>query len=606
MSQSHPYRPRLVPSKRSPSLHAPLTAATLGAVLLSACATAPVDMGRSAPAGEVVLETPGDDAPTVASVAPTEALSSPQARAQYHILAGEMAATRQQPGVAAAEFIEALKAVEDVELAERATALAVVARDEKLAISAAKRWLELAPNSAEPREVLVSLSLQSGDLSGTLEHIRELIRGNAGGVADGFRHVTQLMLPISKDRADGALSIAGQLVSEWPNEAAAHHAYAALALAFDQLGLAENAARKAHELDPKDRDHDLLLIGIWTQQGRIDEASTHVDKLLKGLKSTDAAEVRARYARLLLENGRRDAARAQFDKVLKLDTRSSEAQYALAVMAYTDSDYDAAEKYLKPLLENGKRKSEAALLLGRIAEAQSRFPQALDYYSKVREGSPALDAAVRSAAVFARMGDLNSARRLLQNLRDRFPQLAPRFYAAEGEILLNADNHDGALKLYEEALGDNANDGDLLYGRSLAYERLGKIELAEKDLRTSIQNDPEDARALNALGYMLVVHTQRYDEAEGLIKRALALEPDDAAIIDSLGWLQFKQGRNEEALILLQKAYAQYPDPEVAAHLGEVLWTLDDREQALSIWQRALEQNPGHAALVETMKRLAP
>ncbi|HEY1076687.1 MAG TPA: tetratricopeptide repeat protein [Fontimonas sp.] len=591
-----------------PTVRLALLALLAAVAQLSACAVTPA--GAEAGGGSLVggdnLGAPGTDAATVVEAAPAQALASDQAQAQYHVLAGEMAAGRQQPEVAAREFVAALRVLDDVELAERATALAVVARDEDLALEAARRWQQLSPNAAEPREILISLGLQTGDLSGTLEQCRELIRGNPGGIADGFRHVAQLMMPTSKDRADGALSIMGQLVEQWPAEAAAHHAYGAVALALDEPEKAEAAARKAHELAPKDQDHDLLLIGTWVRQGRIDEADARIDALVKGEKNADAAQLRSGYARLLLENNRRDAAREQFGKVLKLDSKGADAHYALAVMAYTDSDYDAATAHLQPLLKDPKRKTEAALLLGRIAEAQSRYPQALEYYSSVREGPPALDAALRSAMVLGRLGQTPQARQLLQSLRDRFPQLATRFYMAEGELLLNGDSNDEALALYDEALADNVDNSDLLYGRSLAYERLGKIDLAEKDLKTSIQNDPEDARALNALGYMLVVHSTRYSEAEDLIQRALALEPDDAAIIDSLGWLQFKQGRNEEALASLQKAYAQFPDPEVAAHLGEVLWALDDREQAQSVWREALDKHPGHDTLIETMKRHVP
>ncbi len=594
-----------------PHFRLTVIAALAAALQLSACATTPaVDENATAGDSSVVsvenVGAPGNDLAEVAESAPAKPLATAQAQAQYHVLAGEMAAGRQQPGVAAREFVEALKVLDDVELAERATALAVVARDETLALSAAQRWLELAPTAADAREVIISLGLQSGDLSGTLEQCRELIRGNPGGIADGFRHVAQLMTPIARDRADGALTLMGQLVAEWPQEAGAHHAYGVVAMAFNEPELAEAAARKAHALAPKERDHDLLLVGTWVRQGRIDEASAHIDALVKDDKNDKAAELRAGYARLLLDNSRRDAAREQFAKVLKLDPKGADAHYALAVMAYPDSDYAAATEHLKPLLADGPRKAEAALLLGRIAEAQSQFPQALEYYSRIREGAPALDAAMRSAMVLARMGQVSNARRLLQSLRDHVPQFATRFYMAEGEILLNAEDHEAALALYDEALADNIDDGDLLYGRSLAYERLGRIALAEKYLQTSITHDPDDARALNALGYMLVVHSQRYDEAEDLIRRALAIEPDDAAIIDSLGWLQFKQGRKDEALALLQKAYALYPDPEVAAHLGEVLWALNDREQAQSVWNEALKKNPDHDALVETMQRLNP
>jgi tetratricopeptide (TPR) repeat protein len=206
--------------------------------------------------------------------------------------------------------------------------------------------------------------------------------------------------------------------------------------------------------------------------------------------------------------------------------------------------------------------------------------------------------------MLAKLGRLTEARNLLESLAEQFPPLAERFIMAEGEILLDAGDYDQALELYDSALKDTPDDPDVLYSRSLVYERMSRIGDAEADLRKILDHTPDDARALNALGYTLIVHTDRLDEADKLVSRALELTPDDPAIIDSMGWLRFRQGRAKDALPLLQKAYARFPDPEVAAHLGEVLWALGERNQAQSILGEASRSDPDNVQLRDTLKRL--
>lgn len=571
-------------------------ALVLLSMLVGGCALTP-------PAAPTAETGPLTDVEILAQDAPTEPLQTAEARAQYHVLAGEMAAGREEPLLAAREFLAALQFVDDAALAQRATAFAVSARDEALAMTAARRWLELEPESADPREVIASLALQRGDLTATLEQARALIEGHPGGVGDGFLHVAQILAQGGRDRADAALAVMQQLVGQWPDDAGAHHGLGVLALQYKRLDLAETAAKKAQSLDPKDRDHTLLLIGIWAQQGRIGEADAQLEKLLP--KGREAIDLRMGYAKLMLENSQRDAARRQLEQILKLDANNVDAHYALGVLAFNEGNHKTAIAHLEPLLA-GPRAGEAAMQLGRIAESQQNYMQALSYYARVSQGAAALDAATRRALVLGRLHRVEDARKLLGGLRDRYPQFADRFFLAEGELLLNSGDNQAALKLYSDALADDGDNVELFYGRSLAYERLQKIDLAEKDLREVLNRQPDDARALNALGYMLVVHTTRLGEAEAAIARAMVLEPDDAAITDSMGWLQYKLGRPEQALPWLKKAYAQLPDPEVAAHLGEVLWVLNDREQAQAIWQAALRSDPQHPVLLETIKRLNP
>jgi tetratricopeptide (TPR) repeat protein len=565
---------------------------------VAGCTTLRPDAAASAPPA-----APPEQAVEIVGEAPVEPLQSAEARVQYHVMAGELAAARQQPGLAAREFLAALEYIADADLARRTAMMAVAARDEDLSLAAARRWLQIEPDSAEPRELITTLSLQQGELLAALEQAAELIRRHPAGPADGFLHVAQIIVQIGEERADGALTVMQQLVAEWPDLAGAHHALGVAALNLKRIDLAEAAARRARELDPGQRDYELLQVGIWIQQGRVEEADARMTKLVA--TEPKSTELRMGYARLLLDNGERDAARRQLEAVLAIDPLHQDALFALGVLAFNDGRHADAETHLRKIL-SGPRAQDAALQLGRIAEIQQRHEDALRYYGRVRHGPSAIEAVMRSANVLSRTGRIDNARRLMDELRDRFPQLAIRFDIAEGEMLIASGDAKAALQMYDEALAEEPGNHDLLYGRSLAYERLSRVDDAERDLRNILEQAPDDARALNALGYMLTVHTDRLAEAEPMIARALELQPDDAAIMDSMGWLHFKRGRPEKALELLRAAHERFPDPEVAAHLGEVLWTLGRHDEARAVWAAALRNDPQHPVLLETTQRLNP
>jgi tetratricopeptide (TPR) repeat protein len=206
--------------------------------------------------------------------------------------------------------------------------------------------------------------------------------------------------------------------------------------------------------------------------------------------------------------------------------------------------------------------------------------------------------------MLAKLKKMPEARAMLGELRDQFPGLSGQFYSVEGELLMTLGEHDKALELYNSALSERVDDADLLYGRSLAQEKLGRVDLAEADLRRILKASKDDARALNALGYLLTLHSSNLEEAQHLLERAIALEPDDAAVIDSVGWLHFKRGNLDEAKSMLRRAYGKAPDPEIAAHLGEVLWTMGERDEARTILESALREAPDHEVLKETLDRL--
>jgi tetratricopeptide (TPR) repeat protein len=553
--------------------------------------------------GCLLLSAPllAEDAAKAPPAPPPLKLTSPEATVQYHVLAGEIAAGRHMPAVAAAEFLEALKIVPDPKLASRATGLALAANDDDLALQAAKRWREVEPASLESREVVTLLSVRRGLMAEAYEQCAAIVKDHPGGEADGFRHVALILASESKQK-EMVLALLQKLVGEHPQLGGAHYALGLVALRYNELPLAEKAAGEALRLEPKSTDSQMLLVGVQIKKGDLDAADETMNHVIRGARN--AADLRMGYARLLLESQRRDRARQQFASVLKAEPDNADARYALGLMALEDQKLDEATAQFSVLAAKGERRNEAAYYMGRIAEIQNQPDKALAWYDKVQGGSQSIDAAVRSALMLGKLKKVPEARTALADLRDQFPSLATQFYAVEGELLLNSGDPAKALELYNSALSQRLNDPDLLYGRSLAFERLGRVDMAEADLRQILKTSKDDARALNALGYMLTLHTANLDEARKLLDRALELEPDDAAVIDSVGWLQFKLGNLPEARSLLKKAYGKTPDPEIAAHLGEVMWSMGEKDEARTLLNSALREAPDHEVLKETLDRL--
>ncbi|MCX7061054.1 MAG: tetratricopeptide repeat protein [Gammaproteobacteria bacterium] len=541
-------------------------------------------------------------APAVPASPPVR-MASREAQAQYHIMAGELAAGREQPQLAAEEFLQALEYVPDAVLAGRATMLALGADNATLALATARKWIKLDSTSLEAREVITRLALRAGYSEEAYEQGLAIIQDHPGGPSDGFRHVSSLLAQETENGA-AAVALMERLVAGQPKRAGAWHALGLLALRFNDVDRAERAAREALRLDPKSKEAPLLLAGVLVRKGDLGAA----DQILEAQARNNPieADVRIGYARLLIESAHTAPARLQLDKVVRLEPDNADAIFMLGLLDLNENRIAEAERRFRSLSQGRDRAVDASYYLGRIHEQRGELSKALDEYARVTSGQQVLDATVRRADMLAKLGRLPDARATLEQLRRQYSQLAPRFYLAEGQLLINANDVDEALLVYNRALAEFPARPELLYARSLAYERKGSIAAAEADLRAVLAAEPAGARALNALGFMLTVHSQRLDEAETLIAKALALTPDDPSVIDSMGWLRFRQGRPNEAVSLLAKAYEAFPDPEVAAHFGEALWVTGDRARAEAVWNRALEAAPDHPLLLETIKRLKP
>lgn len=511
-----------------------------------------------------------------------------------------MAAGRELPAIAAEEFLKALNLTPDATLAARATGLALSAKRDDLALKAATKWLLIEPSALDAREVITQLSLKSGNTTEARLQCDAIIKGHAGGENDGYRHVA-LLLSQDKSTAAAALTLMKSLVAEKPQSAAAQRALALLAFRFEDIPLTEKAAREALRLAPNERESTLLLVAALVKRGELAAADQAIAPLLAAKGSND---LRLGYGKLLIDANQRVAAKEQIRQVLKVDPANVDGHLAMGLLLLDERQPDQAEPHFTTLLENAERKGDAAYYLGRIAEIRKQPGSALAWYEKATSGTQVLDGFVRRARVLALLQRVPESRELLAALREQYPALTSRLTAAEGELLVQANALTDALALYNSALKEQADDADLLYARSLLHERMNRFDLAEADLRKLISADPADARALNALGYLLTLHTHQLDEAARLIGRAHEVEPNDPAILDSLGWVQFKLGKPKDALPLLQKAYGLFPDAEVAAHLGEVLWALGDKDKARSLMEAAAKEDPDNRVLRDTVQRL--
>jgi tetratricopeptide (TPR) repeat protein len=275
----------------------------------------------------------------------------------------------------------------------------------------------------------------------------------------------------------------------------------------------------------------------------------------------------------------------------------------MALLAIEGKQFDVAEDALKRLLKTGKKLDDAHYYLGSIAEFRKKYDEAIAHFSKIENGERQIQAHFSIVSLLSRKGDPEGARDFLHQLKPTSDDLSVRIVLAEIEVLNEAKQYQEAMNIVNTGLKKHPKNNDLYYARSLLAEKLGDMKMAEQDLKNVLASEPDNAHALNALGYMLADKTRRYEEALGYIERALKKNPNEPAFIDSMGWIQYRMGNLKAAVSYLRKAFKLFKDSEIAAHLGEVLWMMGERPEAKEIWDRALKDDPGSVHLLDVMKR---
>ena len=586
-----------------------LLAWLLAALFVTACSTQPkqATQAGSTPASQAKAEASQDQDKQEAeqkqevSLAEEEAVEtdlSPELL--FRLMLAEISGQRGHINLAVKQYLEAAKLSRDPKVIERAARIAVYARDDESAMQASELWTEIAPKSVEANQVAAAMNLRTGNTEQAHAHLEKVIDLNAEkGTRNTFMLITSLL---GKERdKQAALEVMEQLVATRQDNPDALYAYSQLALLVGDLDRAKEGALKVISLRSDWADAYILYSNALYREGNKAKALTELEYALEKVPGNIA--LRDYYARRLVDEKRYAEAREQFKIIIESAPGNADAKYALALLSLQTNELDEANELFQSLIKSGKRVHESSYYLGQIAEQQNNPQLAVQWYLVIGSGQYKLDAQIRIAMIDAKAGKIKQARERLNAIEADSLETEQRLLLAEGEILREVKMYQEAFDTYSEGLARMPDNVNILYARALTAEKIERIDVTFSDLEKIVELDPENAQALNALGYTLVDRTDRIKEGMAYIQKAYKTNPDDPAILDSLGWANYRLGNHQEALKYLRKAFESLKDAEIAAHLGEVLWVTGEEGSARDIWDEALQQTPTHKLLNDVIKR---
>ena len=541
-------------------------------------------------------------APTVKS--PGKAVQPPQLdlseRMLYDLLLGEIALQRGDAALAAKTLVELARRTRDGRIARRAVEVANQARLPELGVDAAKIWYETEPDSPQALQVLAALLISAKRVDESQPYLEKLLAGDGVNLENGFMQLGRLLAG-NPDKAAN-LRVVRNLAARHAGLAQAQFAVAQAAFAASEESAALAAIRQAQSLRPEWEAAAIFEAQILQKRSPAAAAKSLGSFVAKNPNSREA---RLSYARVLVADKRLPEAREQFDALLAANPGNTDVIYAVGLLAFQLKDYPVAEQSMKRLLGMTYRDHDGVrYVLGQIAEEQKHWPSAVDWYQSIGAGEHAMPARMRTANAMAKQGKLDEARAFLKRVAADNPDQEVQLLVTEAQLLREANRAKEAFDMLGQALQKEPDQPELLYDFALTAEKLERYDVLESNLRKLIQVRPDYAHAYNALGYSYAERNTRLAEARKLIEKALELSPEDYFIIDSLGWVLYRQGDMKAALEQLRRAYDGRPDAEIGAHLGEVLWVMGRTDEANRIWQESLKAGPDNETLLKTIKRL--
>lgn len=522
----------------------------------------------------------------------------------FNLLAAEFAGNQGDVEVSLDYYRRASETLEDSRIAARTAYIALYGKNYDEALLALDRWRDLEPNATDLPRMYAVVHLQLEEPEKATAYIEIMLLTSRESSIDEAMAVKQLL---TKEASTKDAHIVLQSLND--KEKKNKHLLILQSRYAAQLQLYDEALLLLDEvmaIDPS--QHEVLIIKsrILTAQGKTKEATLLIKQVLNELPDNNA--LRLQYARMLVEQRDMDAAMEQYVILSENLPDDAEVNLSLALLYIETKHLDEAVESLEHLIEIDKKTSVANYYLGRIAQNRGEDKQAVAYYLRVKSEEYEFDAQLRIGVLLAMLGKPNEGLAKLEALADQQTSwsLRVKSYLAQGEILRSEQRFKEGVEMYSRALQQNREDTTLLYARGLMAEKVDRLDMAEADLLKVITKEPDNADALNALGYTLADRTARYQEALEYIKRAAELVPDDPAILDSLGWVSYRLGKYEDAIKWLSKAFDKLEDAEIAAHYGEVLWHVDQKDKAREIWNKGKKQNADNPVLRETLDRIKP
>ncbi len=539
------------------------------------------------------------DVPVLAEESLDDIDSSIEPAVLYLLMAAELAGQRNQYGLALDGYLQAARKVDDPRVAKRAAQIGMFIKDQKKTQEAVEIWLKYEPENLTARKIATLNALRSAERGEAVQHLSAAMELDPAGFESTLVEMGRLM---EKDgKYDFVFDVLEDLSAKHPDQAVIFFVQSVFAAKQQKTQLAMQKIEAALAIQPEWRKALVYQVQLAGRDGDFDLALKSLDKA-QSLKPDDQQLLKMK-AQLMVDAKRYPEAESLYQQFYDKNPEDVESQFAIALLQLQQKKIDQAEKSFKALLTNSQWKNRASFYLGRIAFDNKNYDQALVWFDKVTSGGFAFDSAASAVSVLLNQKKFDEAAARIDEMELKYPDKTVKVLRLKAEMFNESKGYQKAFDILTEALHIEPENRDLLYIRALVAEELDRLDILENDLKKILSKKPNDAAALNALGYTLVDRTDRYSEAESYLLKALELEPDEPVIIDSYGWLQYKRGNLMEAIQYLRQAFNAQAENEIAAHLAEVLWVSGNKKEALKVFDQAILKSPEDEYLLDFKER---
>jgi len=518
----------------------------------------------------------------------------------YLLLAAELATQRQQYGLAYEAYMELTKRVYDPKFAEQAAKLALQIKDSRKTNDAVSAWVNQEPKNVTARKLAALSALRGHDKAAAVKALNALLTAESDDFENALLELSNILQKEGKEKFvyDTLETLATKTTS---NKPVIYFVQSLLAMQMKNNVQAEKKIEQALALQPN-WEHPLIIQAqLAVMANDLSRAKTLLNAAI--LKYANNPVFKKLLAQTLIKTSEYEPAAELYQTLITQMPKDGENYIALALINLQLNRESNAETILKTLAEQAEWTSQANFYLGKIEEKRNNVAAAIALFDKVTDNIFALDAGISAINLLAKERKYDEVEVRLETLVKKYPQQKLRLVLMQAGLYNQQNQYDKAFGLLSEMLLQSPDEKDLLYSRALIAEHLGKLDVLESDLKKILAKQPNDAEALNALGYTLLGDTKRYHEAEKYLQRAIKLQPNEPAIMDSFGWLQFKLGNHSQAVKYLQSAYEKQNSGEIAAHLCEVLWVMNKKEDAQKLFDDALKIAPEDTDLLDFKKR---
>lgn len=517
----------------------------------------------------------------------------------YLLMAAEIAGQRSQYDLALDAYLQAAKRVDDARIAERAVKIGMFLKDEKRTQEALGIWLSKDSQNLAARKFAALLAIKNADQSAAIENLDAILSDDPAGFEGGMLEIVKMLE--KEGRTQFIYDVLEDLSKRYPDQVSVLFVQGVIASLLQDNGLAQQKVSRVLEIQPDWNKALVFQAQLAARMGDLEKSRLFLERAVK--QAPADKQLRKMLLEVLVNTGAYDDAIRFCNAVLDDSPDDGDTLFSLALIHLRQNQMDKAENYLEKLLKDPDWEGQASFYLGRLAIERKANDKALAWFDRADDAGYGMEAgmAVLSLLINDKRYDEGESR--IDRMMQKYPDNKLRLLMAKAELFNQTSRFQEAFAVLTQALDAAQDNRDVLYARALVAERIDKIDVVESDLRKILDKNPEDVGALNALGYTLVDRTQRYDEAEKYLSKALSIQPDEAVIIDSYGWLLFKRGRLDEALSYLRRAYEKQAENEIAAHIAEVMWAKGDVEAARQFFGEVFKKSPEDEYLLKFKRR---